>query len=106
MLMLLPGFACSKKAVIIPDAILPPAETRLESKKINDQVISNSLVQLLSNEAAVQLGFSAKLERNSVSVAIAWSTTNAATSVPFTVSFSNGDSVLNLKPGSPLNFLT
>lgn len=104
--MLLPVFACSKKSVIIPDTVLPPVEMRLESKKINGQVVSNSFVQLYSNEAAIRLGFSEKVERNSVSATISWSETNVATGVPFTVSFSNGDSVLNLKPGSPLNFLT
>lgn len=105
-IMLMLVFGCGKKAVIITDAVLPPNEMKLESKKINNQVISNSFIQLLSNDAAIRLGFSAKVERSSVTGAILWTDTNASTGVHFTVNFSNGDSVLILKPESPLKFLT
>jgi hypothetical protein len=100
------GAKCKKKDSSLPDPSSPPVQLKLESKKINDQVVSTSTAQLLSNEAVIKLGFSTKVDRVSVSGAITWRSITAATSIPVTVDFSNGDSVLIIHAVSALDFLT
>lgn len=100
------GAKCKKKDGSMPDPSSPPVQLKLESKKINDQVVSVSTAQLLSNEAVIKLGFSTKVDRVSVSGAITWRSITAATSVPVIVDFSNGDSVLIIHAVSALDFLT
>jgi len=104
--LVLTGFKCKKEDKISPDPVLPVARMKLESRKINDQLISTSSAQLLSNAAVILLGFSEKVDRSSVAGSIAWRVTNTTTTLPLTINYSNGDSVLLIKAASPLGFLT
>jgi len=104
--LVLTGFKCRKEDKITPDPVLPVAKMKLESGKVNNQVISTSSVQLLSNDAVLRLGFSAKVDRSSVTGSIEWRVTNTATTLPLTINYSNGDSVLLIQSASPLGFLT
>ena len=100
------AFKCNKEDGIIPDPVVPVTKMKLESKRINNQVISTSSAQLLSNEAVIRLGFSAKVNRSSVASAIVWRGTNTTIALPLTINYSNGDSVLLIQAATPLDFLT
>ena len=75
-------------------------------KKINDQVISSASVQLEVNAADLKISFSARIDRSSVANAITWSSVSTSSNVPVSTSFADGDSVLIIRPVSPLVFLT
>jgi hypothetical protein len=100
------GCACTKQGGNAPVPIPPAVSMNLELRKLNDQVVSTSSVQLQSNEAVLMLRFSAKVDRSSVTNALAWNAVPASSNVQVHVSYSNGDSVLIIQPSSPLAFLS
>ena len=75
-------------------------------KKVNDQVISSASVQLAVNAADLKISFSARIDRSFVANAVTWSSISTSSNVPVSTSFANGDSVLIIRPVSPLVFLT
>lgn len=98
--------ACKKDGSNVPVPVPPATNMNLVLKKLNDQPVSTSSVQLQANNAVLQLGFSAKIDRSSVAAALTWNTVNAASNVPVTLNYANGDSVLIIQPQLPLAFLT
>ncbi len=75
-------------------------------KKINDKIISTAAVQLQANTAVIQVSFNAKIDRNAVANAVAWNNVSTSSNLPFSINFSNGDSVLMIQPVSPLAFFS
>jgi hypothetical protein len=99
------GSSCSKTGVNTPDPVPPVTTTmNLELKKINNQVVSISSVQLPANEAVLQVSFSAKINRSTANAALAWNSSSG--SMPLSITYVNGDSVMIIQPSAPLNFLT
>lgn len=106
MTVLLLGAACKKNSAQISEPISTATSMDLVLKKLNDQVVSTSSVQLQANGALLLLSFSAKINRSTVANAVTWIGGTTALNIPVGISFSNGDSVLIIQPQSPLAFLT
>jgi hypothetical protein len=104
--LVLTGFKCKKEENNSPDPVLPVAKMSIEFRRINNQIINTSSTQLLSNVAVMQLAFSAKVDRNSVAGAIVWRSPNNNITLPLSITYSNGDSILLLQTATPLEFLT
>jgi hypothetical protein len=98
--------ACSKKSVSMRAPVPPGANMNLLLKKLNNEVVSTSSVQLKANEAVLFLSFSAKIDKSTVTNALTWNGLNPSSIVPFKVDFANGDSVLMIQPISSLNYLS
>jgi len=75
-------------------------------KVLNDNVVTNASVQLQANAAVLQISFTAKIDRNAVANAVTWNVLSSSSNVPVSIDFANGDSVLIIRPESPLAFLT
>lgn len=100
-------FSACKKNNNNTSAPVPPVNNiQVVLKKINNQPISTSFVQLQTNKAVILLGFSSKIDRSSVANAVTWKVIPAHTNISVSISFTNGDSVLMIQPQSPLTFLT
>ncbi len=98
-------FACKKSGSNTPGPPPPAVSMNLVLKKINNQLVSTSSVQLQNNQAVLQLNFSAKIDSSTVADAITYTAIPASSNVPVTINFTNGDSVLIIQPVSPLAFL-
>ncbi len=75
-------------------------------QQLNNHLVSASSVQLQANEAVLLLRFSAKIDRSTVLNALTWNVVNTSFDVPVSVNFTNGDSVVIIRPELPLAFLT
>ena len=98
------GPSCTKKSSNTPGPLPLLTTMNLELKMLNNQVVSKSVVQLLANEAVLQVRFSAKINRSTVNAALVWNSVTAT--VPVIINYANGDSVLIIQPLAPLNYLT
>lgn len=98
--------ACKKKMADTSVPVPPAANMNLVLKKVNNQLVSTSSVQLSTNNAVLLFSFSAKIDRSTVANAITWNAVSASLNVPVNISYTNGDSVLMIQPQSPLGFLT
>ncbi len=97
---------CKKKIEDTPVPVSPSGSMNLVLKKVNDQLISTSSVQLSNNNAVLLLSFSSKIDRSTVANSLTWNAVPASLNVPVTINYTNGDSVLMIQPQSPLVFLT
>ena len=98
--------SCSKSSNNTASPVTPALNMNLLAKKINDQVVSASSVQLQTNKAVLLLSFSEKIDRSTVANAVTWNQVTTSSNVPVSVSFANGDSALIIQPLSPLAFLS
>ena len=103
---LLFGSSCSKSSSNASNPVTPALNMNLLLKKVNDQVVSASSVQLQTNKAVLLLSFSEKVDRSTVANAVTWNLVTTSSNVPVSISFANGDSALIIQPLSPLAFLS
>ena len=97
--------SCSKSSNNTASPVTPALNINLLLKKVNDEVVSASSVQLQTNKAVLLLSFSEKIDRSTVANAVTWNLVTTSSNVPVSITFANGDSALIIQPLSPLAFL-
>ena len=91
-----------------PPTPTPPATSfDIVSQTINaTTVTSTQLLRGVSNNPAIQISFSDKVDRNSVATALSFANkTQNSSGVPFSVAYQKGDSAIVVTPSSNLPFL-
>ncbi|MEO6330432.1 MAG: glucoamylase family protein [Ginsengibacter sp.] len=88
---------CKKPATSLPPQTQPPFVTSFEvrNQTINSLPFnSTGALHGINNNAVIQLSFSDKVDKNSVSSAISYTNKSQASAIPFNVSYQNSDSIL------------
>ncbi len=89
-------FSCSKKdKAVVPPPVVPPKSFNATSTTINGQLYSTTLYNVNFN-SVIKIAFTAPLNESTVTANVLIK--NNGTTVSFTSSFSNNDSVLIIKP--------
>lgn len=98
------SFSCSKKKE--PTTPPPAGSFLISSIKINDSIAarSNNFFNVNAN-AVIKISFTAPVDRASVVNNISLKNISG-TAIPFNISYENKDSVLEIKPASPLQLLS
>jgi hypothetical protein len=95
---------CSKTSDITPNQPSNPDTTlsylTLTNTTLNNVPVASSTLRLKDNVAEIRLNFSDKIDRNTVSNAVLWSSTTPS------ISYSNSDSTILLRSSSTLAYLT
>lgn len=96
--------ACSKKPADQPSTPVTPVNFSIQSWSVDGSTGVTSYVHVKPNPV-IRLGFQAPINRTTVNGAIKLNTASAVT-VPYSVDYASGDSVLIVQPSAALDFLS
>ncbi|HEX2846977.1 MAG TPA: glucoamylase family protein [Chitinophagaceae bacterium] len=83
----------------------PPAPFRLAEKKLNNLPASDIYYSIDPQNAQLQFRFNAPVDRNSINAGISFRS-KEGTAYTFSVTYSNNDSIMLIKPSAALPFIT